>query len=304
MNKKKLRFKDFLPLRVNFFLLCGIMLLLSACQSEKKIVDNRIVNPKAMALEMHDTRPIKMSDLEDTINYQLTDTKNSYLSLLYSQPCEENPLSGFSISAVIIGAKEKVTIPPNNHRYSIIVLKGYGVLYGDKTAYVLKPATTLVVSVEVNRIKLVNTTKAPLSLLVYSQPACTAEYLDQFYQLARIKYKDLVQDIKIDNKRELDKSDDSFQDETFPKGAGTIPGKVETQVKKLEKLKKHEQQAPTYKNPEQEAKLIEKQVDLGVENKEEQQEIKDEINREIGKDIKLNIEKVDSEKVDSEKVNN
>ena len=303
MKNMNMILKKILRLELGIMSICGFILFFNACQNSKdKMLDQRTLHPKKMALEMHDMRRIKTSDIEETINYQLTHTKNSYLSLLISQPDEENPFSGFSISAVIIGAKEKVIIPPNKHRYSIVVLKGHGVLYGDKTAYVLKPATTLVVGMGVDKIKLVNTTKKSLSLLVYAQPACTADYLDQFYQLARIKYKDLVQDIKVDSNRQLDKSDESFQDETFPKGSGIIPGKVETQVKKLEVLKKHEKQAPTYKNPEQEARLIDKQINLGVENKEQQEELKDEIKREIGAQVKAKIEKLDEDNVDSKKV--
>ncbi|UDQ97373.1 hypothetical protein AAEX28_10120 [Lentisphaerota bacterium WC36G] len=261
-------------LRLFMMLLVAISILstLTGCASndDETDLDMRLMRPQSMKLTMHDTRQIRVADLEETANYQLTNTKNSFLTLLLSEPCEMDPAEGFSISAVVIGPREKVIIPSNQHKYSIVVLKGYGVLYGLNNAYILKPASTLIVSPQIPAIKLSNTTKTPLSILVFAQPAVTTDYLDKFYQVAKIKYKDIVHDIKVNDKRELDKSDDSFQDQTFPKGAGTIPGKVETQVKKLEVLKKDEKMAPTYKNPKEEAELIRKQKELGIKDQAEQ----------------------------------
>ncbi len=280
----------------SLILILGLMLTLitSSCSStdKGKRKDVRTVKPQKMTLEFHDSRNIKMTNLEQAINYSLTKSNNSYLSLLMSRPNDEEPLLGFSISSVVIGSKETVFIPSNGHRYSVVVLKGDGLLYGATDAYILKPATILLVGESVVRIKLVNTTKKPLSLLVYAQPACTPEELEKHFKLVRIKYKDIVEGVNIKTIREVDKSDDTYQDDIFPKGAGTIPGKVETQVKKLETLKESEKREPTYINKEKEEELIKKQQKSGVMNPQEKEQVTDELKRQKDADTKTDSDKV------------
>ncbi len=277
-----------------FILLLSVILtvITSSCRSVEKRTDGRIVNPKKMTLQFHDSRNIKMTNLEQSINYSLSKSNNSYLSLLMSKPNDEEPLLGLSISSVVIGSNETVYIPSNDHRYSIIVLKGNGLLYGSTDAYILKPATILLVGESVARIKLVNTTKNPLSLLVYAQPACTPEELELHFKLVRIKYKDIINGVNIKTIKEIDKSDDTYQDDIFPKGAGTIPGKLENQVKKLETLKDSEKREPTYINKEKEKELIKKQLKSGVMNPQEKEQVTDELERQKDTDSKTDSDKV------------